>query len=321
MRALFLALALFLAPTVQAFQACETPAATKTFTRVAGFGDFPSCESAWAGIPAAQANGPLYTAKTEGPQCTLYYNGAVVRSLSGDGWSVVTEATCPATSLKINGACYPMSWGSLTQPQQAAIQSASYPSQAAADAACSSGMRSASAGRSPAAIAAAAAAAADAAAKGLSPAAQAAAADAAAKAIEAGKTAAEAAAAGAAAAAAQTATEPPPKDTTKPPDAPASAQPMSGIFYTPGTLSGGETFKTVTETFMTSVKNLSLVQGLTNFFKISASGSCPTYSLSFFGQVISIDFFCSSITAGILAIIAGVILFVAGFSAFRIAVL
>lgn len=361
MRLILFFLSLLASSVVSAVVPCTSPPSYVYQVRT-GWGVYEgtSAQEACAkfGVDACGASG--CSVGTATPYC--YIGGHVDDpNWATSYFSIAVPSGCPAGSTSNGTSCVLDAFSALPRDQQAAIVVKDFPTQSAADAACSRGVAAAKAGKSLADIAAAAMGNVSACPKGQSsiggvgadgvyhlkcynskgdlmsadgvntPAGQAAAdaqaaADLAAASAAAAAASAAAATASAANAAANSNSSSNASSTPPAPTMPDSVA-ASGIFYTKGAITGGKTLSDVLANFKTNITNVPIISSIRNFFKLDGiSGQCPSMSFtwSFFGSVYAFDLgsmLCSSMMDSFLSICGVLFLISAGFFGFRIAFL
>lgn len=94
--------------------------------------------------------------------------------------------------------------------------------------------------------------------------------------------------------------------------------PQSGQFYAKKDKTVASVLGSAKDTLMASPVG----SGVSNFFTVSGGGACPdtAWHIPFVNAEVSSSIWCSSLAAALFAVIRGVLLIVAGFMAFRVAV-
>lgn len=84
----------------------------------------------------------------------------------------------------------------------------------------------------------------------------------------------------------------------------------------------GKTFSTVLQSASDDIKASPIGNSFTGFFTVSGGGTCPvsTWNIPYLNAVVAFDFMCQSFVLDGLLILKGVLLLVASFFAFRVAV-
>ena len=99
----------------------------------------------------------------------------------------------------------------------------------------------------------------------------------------------------------------------------------SGVFYTPGAITGGNGLSDVARNFFNNLKATPIINYLNGFFTLGVAGSsCPTWQFSIPLPVpgtwdFSIDFLCWPSVLYIADVLGLFVLFFAGYRAFHIA--